>query len=248
MSSVPLRAGSGLMGYFLALLGMGLAGWLAIWGALKPYRIDLQELTKLTIDGADPTLALVLHLNPWIIVTILSLILIWLLFKLRSRKEETEQKQSVGTKIFKRLWGPTAIGISLGIIGIIAFVGGESPAGLGGFVKGYAQIIKAPFVGSLPLGWSVMFVIGIIIGVIITALIAGEFRVRWPNWKQAVNIFCGGFLMGLGAVTAAGGCNIAHIISHLPQLSIGSIVSAFFIMATAYLIVYLKFVRPKKVA
>lgn len=243
----PLRAGMGQIGYWLALLGMGIGGWLTIWGPLKPYRMALQKPTEVTIGGKTATLDALLGINHWILVVIAAALLIWLLIKLKGKEtlEEQEKEVSLGKRIFKNLWSPVAIGIGLGIGEIIAFASGKSPAGYGGFIKGWASYFRAIFTGELPLDWPVMFVTGIIIGVAITALVAGQFRIIWPSLKRIPGLFFGGLLMGMGAVTAVGGCNVAHLISHVTQFSIGSIVSMIFIIGAAYLMIYFQFLRKK---
>jgi len=232
----PLRAASGKMGYWLTLLGMGIGGWLVIWGPLTAFRKEtLQAATKVTIDGANPTLDALFGVNSWLVVFVLALVSIVLLVKLRNKnkdEDEEKEKSSIGNTIFKKLWSPVVIGLSLGVIEVIAYLSGKSPAGLGGFIKGWATYFRAIFTGELPFGWPVAEVTGILVGVFLAAVIAKEFRVIWPKLNQLPRLFFGGTLMGLGAVTAAGGCNVAHIITHMPQLSVGSFVSGLVIIVT----------------
>ncbi|MFH1415377.1 MAG: YeeE/YedE family protein [Elusimicrobiota bacterium] len=220
----PLKAASGKMGYWFTVLGMGIGGWTVIWGPLAAFRKDsLQEATKVMMSGKNPTLnGFLFGVNRWIIVVILAGVCIWLLKKLKN-DAPGQEKQKIS--FFKSLWSPVAIGIGLAIGEMIALASGKSPAGFGGFIKGWALYFKLLLSGKLPFDWPVTFVTGMLIGVFISALIAKEFRIIWPRWNQIPRLFTGGLLMGMGAVTAAGGCNIAHIISHMPQLSIGSFVS-----------------------
>jgi len=51
--------------------------------------------------------------------------------------------------------------------------------------------------------------------------------------------------MGFGAVTS-GGCNVTHILSGIPLLSIGSFLAAISIALGAWASAYLIFVRPNK--
>ncbi|MBU1179051.1 YeeE/YedE family protein [Patescibacteria group bacterium] len=249
----PLRAASGKIGYWLTLLGMAIGGWSVIWGPLTSYRVFLQESTKVMLNGKSPTLDALLGVNHWVVVMVLSALSVYLLIRLKSKKEvhavEDQQASAQGTsifsKIFKTLWAPAVVGVSLGALEMIAFLTGKSPAGLGGFIKGYASYFKALFTGSLPFDWPVAEITGILLGVFVSAVIAGEFRIVWPKAKRIPALFVGGLLMGVGAVTAAGGCNVAHIISHMPQLSIGSFVSGFTIIFSTTLLVYLIFVRRK---
>ncbi len=243
----PLRAASGLMGYWITLLGMGSGGWLVIWGPLASFRKNtLQEATKIMLKGKNPTLDAIFGANHWVIVVILTVICGWLLFILRSKTPGAyKEKSSLSKKIFKGLWSPLAIGISFAVVETIAFLGGKSPAGLGGFIKGYATFFRATFADKFSWGWPTTEVTGILIGVFIAAVIAGEFKIIWPRMRQIPRLFFGGFLMGIGAVIAAGGCNVAHIISHMPQLSIGSFISGITIVITVWIIVYYTFVGKK---
>jgi len=244
----PLRAASGIMGYWLTLLGMGIGGWLVIWGPWAFFKKEkLQEATRIMIGGETPTIDGLFGINHWIVVAILSIISIWLLIKLNKKTSfnENQEKSSLINKIFKGFWTPAAIGISLGIVEIIAFVSGQSPAGLGGFIKGYASILQSPFIHTFSWGWPVTEVVGILVGVFLASIIAKEFKIIWPKLKQIPRLFFGGFFMGIGAVIAVGGCNVAHIISHMPQLSIGSFVSGITIILVSWLIIYINFVKNK---
>jgi hypothetical protein len=244
----PLRAASGLMGYWLTLLGMGIGGWLTIWGPWAAFvKETLQAATKVTINGKAPTLDALFGINSWIVVGILTLISIWLLIKLRDKETSVQEKDnSFWAKFFKTVWAPAAIGIGLAAAEIIALVSGKSPAGLGGFIKGWGFYFRFLFTGQLPFDWEVTEVTGILVGVFLAAVIAKEFRIIWPKPRQIPRLFFGGFFMGIGAVIAAGGCNVAHIISHMPQLSVGSFVSGLTIILTTTGLIHLIFVRKQK--
>lgn len=252
----PLRAASGRLVYWLGLLGMGLGGWLTIWGPVSGFRTDiLQKYSEITLGGSAPTLDVWLGVNSWIIVVVLVAIGAWLLHIISKKennssreeagagsspKEEEKQGSFIKDKVLS-LWSPLVIGIGLAVVEVLAFISGKSPAGLGGFIKGWGIFFKAPFTGELSLvSWPAIFVLGILIGVFVSALAAKEFRVIKPkSWGQSIKVFSGGLLMGMGAVTAAGGCNVAHIFSHMPQLSIGSFVSGLVIViATPLLVKY----------
>jgi len=243
----PLRAWRGQIGYWFALLGMGIGGWMTIWGPLKPLRLSLQKPTEVLIGGKTATLDRLFGINHWILVIIVGALLIWWLIKLKDKNisEEQKEKSSLGKRFFKNLWSPTLLGIGLGIVEIIAFASGKSPAGLGGFIKGYGFYFRSLLGGELPFGWPVMEVTGIMLGAVTAALLAGQFKFVWPPLKRIPRLFFGGFLIGAGAVLAVGGCNVAHLISHVPQFSIGSIVSMIFIIGTASLLIFLEFGRKE---
>ncbi|GAI03767.1 unnamed protein product [marine sediment metagenome] len=64
-----------------------------------------------------------------------------------------------------------------------------------------------------------------------------------PSWGTLLQTFIGGCLMGFGAVSSTG-CNIGHILSGVPQLSLGSLLAAATIILGAWLTAYMMFVRP----
>lgn len=237
------KIGTGLISYLIAGLGIALGGFFTEAGFLKPYQVALQSATKVVVDGANPTLASIFKLNPWIVVIILAVIFILLLVKLRE-KEGGPEGLSLWQKLFSQRWNPGLVGISVGIIGMIAFItsaasGRNYPLGI---VKGYILILKSFLSGDFVLNWIYMLIPGIILGSAVAALAAGEFRFRLPSLKKVLVMLIGGFLMGVGAVTAAG-CNVTHILSGLPQLSIGSLISGTAIFGMSYLIVYFRIIR-----
>ena len=83
------------------------------------------------------------------------------------------------------------------------------------------------------------------IGAAVAAVIAGEFKFRWPGWATMGQTLVGGLLMGFGAVTSSG-CNVTHILSGLPLLSIGSILGSISIALGAWFMAYMMFVRPNR--
>lgn len=63
---------------------------------------------------------------------------------------------------------------------------------------------------------------GVVIGAAVASLIAIEFGLRAPALKVILQTFLGGFLLAFVAVCSSG-CNIGHILSGVPMLSLGSI-------------------------
>jgi hypothetical protein len=247
VGGTTFKMGTGLISYFIAGIGIALGGLSAAEGFLKPIRLALQDTTKVMIKGANPTLSSLLGLNPWILVLILAVIFIWLLLKLRTEEKEPRPEATFFARLFKLRWSPALTGVAIGIIGMIAFVA-SAAAGRNyplGIVEGYIPILKSFLTGSFTLSWMYLLIPGIILGSTIAAFVAGEFRWRLPNWKTAVIMLIGGFLMGGGAVFAAG-CNVTHILSGIPQLSVGSIVSGIAIFGAVYLIDYFRFIRKKQ--
>lgn len=86
-----------------------------------------------------------------------------------------------------------------------------------------SRIVIMPFAGAVPdhyLVTELPFMVGIIGGAMMTALVLKEFRVYGlPPWRQGVAAFIGGVVMALGA-RLANGCNIKFMLGGLPLLSL----------------------------
>jgi uncharacterized protein len=93
------------------------------------------------------------------------------------------------------------------------------------------------------LNWEGAEVLGIVLGALVASWIAGEFAIRAPEPKLLLQTLAGGLLMGFGAVISSG-CNIGHILSGVPQLSIGSIIGGLSIVAGGWIMAYFMFIRP----
>ena len=91
--------------------------------------------------------------------------------------------------------------------------------------------------------WAGFIILGIVLGAFISAVIAGEFKLRVPKDGKTLLIqLIGGMIMGFGAVTAAG-CNITNVLGGVPQLSIHSIMVGVFILLGCWIMTYLLFMR-----
>jgi hypothetical protein len=249
-SGITYRVGEGMVGSFSALIGLSAAATVSAMGFLKPIKDSLQSSTKITVgEGANPTLANVLGLPHAVVAFAVAVIVavIWFFVARQNREEEEKSNVSLGAAIFKKGWGWWPTGIVVGLIGMLAFylsslAGRSYPLAI---TSGWITITKLGLaVPETKMGWDAWLVVGIIIGALVAALIAGEFKFRWPGWATVGQTFVGGLLMGFGAVCSAG-CNVTHIISGLPQLGIGSLFGAIAIVLGAWLTAYLIFVRPQ---
>lgn len=254
-SGITYRFGEGMVGAMSAVVGFTLAALMAAMGVFKPIVINLQDNTLVKAsDGTSLTVANLLNVRLDIMMLCVAAvaIIIWLIFYfMNSKKKENNPKvenksESVPLteKIFKNGWNWYLTGVVIGIIGIIAFytsaaAGRNYPLGITG---GYITIFKTLITGKDALTWESMLIIGAILGAFIAAKIAGEFRLRAPAPKVLIQTFFGGFFMGFGAVLSKG-CNIGHILSGVPQLSIGSIIGGTFIVLGCWTTVYILFMR-----
>jgi hypothetical protein len=246
-SGVTYRVGEGVVGALSALIGLTVSATLTAMGFLKPIKDYLQSNTKVLVGESNPTLANIFGLNQNVVMLILAVVLaiIWLVIGFKNIGKAKKENVPLGTAIFKKGWGWLAAGIVIGLINMGAFysstlAGRSYPLAITSGWIGIAKEILG--VADFTMGWDSWLVIGIILGAFVAALIASEFKIRWPGWGMLLQTFCGGLLMGFGAVTSAG-CNVTHILSGLPQLGIGSIVGSIAIVLGAWLTAYLLFVR-----
>jgi uncharacterized membrane protein YedE/YeeE len=248
-SGITYRVGEGMMGALAAVIGLATTGTLTAMGFLKPIKDSLQTSTTVTTaDGANLTLANILGMPYWLLALIIAFLagVIWYLVARKNGDDDLVVDSSVS--FFKQPWNWLVTGIGIGIVGIISFpisaaAGRNYPLGI---TAGWIQWVKVIIlrVEGQTVNWIAAMVLGIVIGAFIAALIAGEFKFRFPKWGMIGQAFLGGLIMGFGAVTS-GGCNVTHILSGIPQLSIGSIVAAIAIALGAWVTAYLMFIRPQ---
>ena len=251
-SGITYRVGEGMVGAMTAALGLTLAAIATAMSFLKPVKDALQAV-KVPAEGSSLTVASILGL-PYAITAIgLAIILglLWWFFAQKNKAEnefQAHKDASLTDKIFKHGWGWFPTGVVIGLIGIISWplsaaAGRNYPLGItSGWLKiGQMFMPSVPFADSLK--WDMWLIVGIVVGGAIAALIAKEFKLRVPSGRMLVQTFIGGALMGFGAVCSTG-CNIGHILSGVPQLSIGSLIAGTSIVLGAWLAAYMMFVRP----
>ncbi len=229
-SGVTYRSGEGLTTAWIAAIFYGLFATASKSGFLKPFvkwlqgpvfKVDASSMSSMYTQGkVGPTIATVLHLNPWIPALIIAALFLWYIFGTK-----TSERSGKGFN-----WYTTAI-----LVTLVAMLGYYTRGHFGdkfytlGITGGWNNIYNT-FTGG-KLHWEGAEVLGIIIGAFVSALAAKEFKLRMPR-KASVyaQVALGGILMGVGA-SVAGGCNIGHFLSGVPQLSLGSwLASGFFII------------------
>lgn len=249
-SGVTYRVGEGVVGAFAAAIGLATAASFTVLGFLAPIKDYLQKSTKIMMGEANPTLANILGLPHWAVAFTIAILAVvaWVVIVGRNREPVgAKGNDSLYTRIFRKGWGWLVAGVVIGLINILAFysstlAGRSYPLGI---TSGWVGIVKVLIgVPEAKLGWGDYLILGIIIGALVAAVLAAEFKIRWPGWKTVGQTFGGGLLMGFGAITS-GGCNVGHILSGLPQLGIGSIAGSIFIVVGAWLMAYMIFVRPQ---
>lgn len=252
-SGTTYRVGEGMVGSFVALLGLMIGGVVTNKGALAWLDSNLKsgvfkDITTADL-GVDPgslvgnanlTLANMFSLDPWIFLVIIAVVILAVLIRKREG-EETRVDATFYEKTFKMGWSWSVTGIAIGIIGIIAFLVFKKYAlGISG---GWFGFLSALITGDAEeLNWFTFLVIGVVIGAAIAAVIAGEFKLRAPDATRVLQQFIGGIIMGVGAVIGTA-CNIGHILTGIPQLAISSIIGGIFIVLGCWVTAYILFMR-----
>ncbi|RLA47348.1 MAG: YeeE/YedE family protein [Gammaproteobacteria bacterium] len=110
--------------------------------------------------------------------------------------------------------------------------------GLKGRIAGVSGILTGTLTesGSERL-WRVLFIVGIVIGGAIPALLSTDFRPPAPE-AGTLLIIVGGLLVGLGTGLGSG-CTTGHGICGIARLSPRSVVATCIFMGAAFLSVYL---------
>ncbi|MFW6118404.1 MAG: YeeE/YedE family protein [Chloroflexota bacterium] len=249
-SGITYRTGEGMMGAVMAVLGFSIFATTTKVGALKPVASFFQTNTKVTFaDGATPTLAFGAPYHVVALIIAIVALIVWSALSRRGKAAAKQENVPLKEKIFKKGWGWLPTGIVIGIIAIAAFPasaasGRNYPLGITG---GYVGTLNSLITGQNLMSWEAIMVLSAIAGAFIAARTSGEFKLRAPAPKVLVQTFFGGALMGFGAVVG-GGCNIGHILSGVPQLSLGSILGGLFIVLGCWFLAYFWFIRPMRQA
>mgnify|MGYP001618784479 CR=1 FL=1 len=242
MLGVFLKTGNGLINYLIVVmgifLGLGLGKFLILEGPIE----EFYQLGLPNPELPAPTLSSWLHLNSWIVVIFLSFLLIWFLYKFKNPKIENNlelKKESLGAKFFKKHWPVSTTGIIFGFLMTIGFARWNVP-----FFPTFFQNTSSldTILTQLPVFlWFLLTFSGILLGIIISSVISGEFRIRWIKLdkKRLSSAFSGGLIMGFGMVLA-NGCNTVHLFVLLPQLSLGSFLAIIIMSATVWLATHLR--------
>jgi len=250
-SGITYRLGEGMVGAMMAVLGLTLFGLMSSKGVFHPAIATLRNATTVTLaDGSAPTLANLAGVPFWLMALIISgvALVVWgVVTKKKAEQAETGEKTSVYQNIFKKGWGWKSAGIVIGAINIIAFyssalAGRMYPLGICG---GYWTTTDSLITGVNQMNWLSVMLLSTILGAFVAAKVAGEFKFRAPPPKTLVQTFFGGAIMGFGAAMA-GGCNITHVLSGVPQLAVSSILGGAFLIFGCWFMAWILFIRPMR--
>jgi hypothetical protein len=237
-SGVTYRVGEGMTTAWMAAIFYGLTayatksgilhGWL-VW--LSKFTVKVNNPSPLYVSKSGPTLATLLHMNPWVIGLIFSGLIMVYVFGTKT----TERTSKINWKV---------AAILLAILAPIAWVSSAASGRNYGFgiTGGWVSLIKG-YVTTTPVNWEGWNIVGIILGAMIAAMAGKEFKLRMP--KHAITylqVIVGGCFMGFGASTA-GGCNIGHFFTGIPQLALSSMLAGIFFIIGNWTMAWLLYGR-----
>ena len=207
------RAGEGLIGSWVALIFYALFAAVMKYGPLGGFTEAARSRTV-----GDTTIQETLGVSVWV-PTILFSALVAVLVVRQVRKNAGKKavrlparRTGVGHYLADVAWSPWVGGVLLGLIAIAAWVLSTAAGRNGGLgiTTPSAKIVTFLTTGDVTLvDWSVMLVLGILIGSFIAAKLSGEFRWRVPDSATILRSAGGGVAMGVGAALA-GGCKIGR--------------------------------------
>ena len=239
-SGVTYRIGEGMTTSWLAGFIFGLtaqatsSGLFSNWMKwLGKFNVTVKPNSSVYASKVGPTLATIFNVNPWIVTLIVAALLIWYAFGTKTSQRETK---------LNWIWAAILIAILQPIAWWASAAAGRN-YGLG-ITGGWTNILSV-YTANKQLNWIGAEVLGIIIGAMISAIAAKEFKLRMPkDPKTYLQVMVGGALMGFGAATA-GGCNIGHFLTGVPTLAISSIVSSIFFILGNWTMAWLLFGRER---
>lgn len=254
-SGIIYRIGEGYVSAIVATLGFAASLVATIHGPLKPVMQSLKSFKVTLGEGDDIITAPALwdlfggaHLK-WAVIAVLAIIMIVIILKGNPFAKGPKKGYS---------WSVT--GVLLGLVLILAiwasyFWGGQTRglSAAGPTAEAFLAITIGDsmakfdpmfdFWGIFKGSWSALYIIGIPIGVYLSARGLKEFKLQAPPASEIVRVFFGSLIMGFGAATA-GGCTVGHALTGIAGLSLASILATIFMLLGNWTMVYFMFIKP----
>ena len=245
------RAGEGLIGSWVALIFYALFAAVMKYGPLGGFTEAARARTV-----ADATLHETLGVSVWVPVIAFSAIVATLVVRERRRATARPslrlpaRRTGLGHYLADIPWSPWVGGVLLGLIAIAAWVLSTAAGRNGGLgiTTPSAKIATFLTTGDVTLvDWSVMLVLGILVGSFLAAKLSGEFRWRVPDAQTILRSAGGGVAMGVGAALA-GGCTIGNSLVETSLFSYQGWVSLVAIMLGTWGAAWFFLQRPQSAA
>ena len=245
------RAGEGLIGSWVALVLYALSAAIMKFGPLGSFTEAARARTT-----ADATIQETLGVSVWVpIIAFTALVAALVVREVRrgaGRKtvKLPARRAGLGHYLADIPWNPWVGGVLLGIIAIAAWVLSTAAGRNGGLgiTTPSAKIVTFLTTGDVALvDWSVMLVLGILLGSFIAAKLSDEFRWRVPDATTIRRSAGGGLAMGVGAALA-GGCTIGNSLVETSLFSYQGWVSFAAIIVGVWVAAWYFLVRPQKAA
>ena len=245
------RAGEGLIGSWVALIFYALFAAVMKYGPLGGFTEAARSRTV-----ADATLHETLGVSVWVPVIAFSAIVATLVVRERRRATARPslrlpaRRTGLGHYLADIPWSPWVGGVLLGLIAIAAWVLSTAAGRNGGLgiTTPSAKIATFLTTGDVTLvDWSVMLVLGILVGSFLAAKLSGEFRWRVPDAQTILRSAGGGVAMGVGAALA-GGCTIGNSLVETSLFSYQGWVSLVAIMLGTWGAAWFFLQRPQRAA
>jgi uncharacterized protein len=238
-SGTTYRVGEGSItawfaGLVFALTGMATAGGVLspLRAALAPERTTVASNSALFTESVGPNISTMLGVNPLIPSLIIAALLIVYVFATKtSARPEAKWPWWISSILVTIVagfayWSSTQVGRNYGL----------------GITGGWIALMSF-LTGEGAFGWFPALIVGTIVGALLSAIAAKEFKLRVPKEGLTfVKVGVGAMLMGFGAVLA-GGCNIGHFLTGIPQLAISSIVAGVFFILGNWTMTWFLYMR-----
>jgi uncharacterized membrane protein YedE/YeeE len=249
-SGTTYRVGEGMMGSFVAAVGLTTGAMMTKFGILNQAMKDIQHVI---VEEGEPALTLFGEFDPdllpisMLVIGIIALVVMFIFWgwpaikRKRDANESLIKMDNLYESTFKKAYPWWVTGILIGIILTAGYIASNGVVGItGGWININVWLISGDSVM-----WTGFIIFGIILGAFASAYLAGEFKFRVPkDGFTLLKQFIGGCLMGFGAVTAMG-CNITNILGGVPQLSLHSIITGICIVGGSWIAAYLLFMWRK---
>lgn len=250
------RAGEGLIGSWVALIFYALFAAVMKYGPLGGFTEAARARTV-----ADSTIHETLGVSVWVPTLVFSAIVAVLVVRrYRAAKARAAagrpsvklpaRRTGLGHYLADIPWSPLVGGVLLGLIAIAAWLLSTAAGRNGGLgiTTPSAKIATFLTTGDVTLvDWSVMLVLGILVGSFVAAKLSGEFRWRVPDSQTILRSAGGGVAMGVGAALA-GGCTIGNSLVETSLFSYQGWVSLVAIMLGTWGAAWFFLQRPQRAA